>query len=256
MRKIYLLFMLFFAVGVMADSSNLTVQDLKNGRGQFLDNKDYVTKQFLLGHYDDDGAEFEISADDIRDILELNVVSYFRIKGYDTDLKKELFKETDEYKRYETELKQIRDELKKSSFIYIHKLSHVYDLEKGGFQYDITLNDSYYVNFPGYINHRTLCIEYATKRFPKNNIEINKLRWGSSINYMQLVYFPVPDKHVALQIENAGHDQVGVLFIFKIDSTKKERPNSGFFPQTFILTKTESIYIVNTQTGEVYCKVL
>ena len=172
-QKLLSLSLLFVAIVVMADSSSLTVQDLKKGRGQFLDNKDYITNQFLLGHYDDDGTEFEISADDIRDILELNVVSYFGIKGYDTDLKKELFKETDEYKRYETELKQIRDELKKSSFIYIHKLSNVYDLKKGGFQYDITLNDSYYVNFPGYINHRTLCIEYATKRFPKNNIEIS-----------------------------------------------------------------------------------
>ena len=110
-KKLLLLSLLFVATAAIADSSNLTVQDLKKGCGKFVDNKDYLTKQVALGRYED-GAEFEISADDIRDILELNVVSHFRLKGYDTDLKKELFKETDEYKRYETELKEIRDEMK------------------------------------------------------------------------------------------------------------------------------------------------
>lgn len=251
--KIFFFPLLFVAITAMADSSNLTVQDLKKGRGQFLDNKDFYEEQFLKAHYED-GTETEISAKEIRDILELNVVSYFNIKGYDTDLKKDLFKETDEYKQYETELKKIRDELKEYSFYYIHKIRNVYDVEKGGFRYDIILGESDYVNFSGYINHRTLCIEYATKRFPKNHIEVNKWWGGTFYNYTQRIYFPVTDKRVALQIEEAGREQVGVLFIFKIDSTKVERP--GLWPQTFILTKTEGIYIVNTETGEVYCKVL
>ena len=255
MRKIILSFMLFVTVVAMADSSNLTVQDLKKGRGQFLDNKDFYATQFLKGR-SEEGTDIEISANDIRDILELNVVSYFNIKGYDTDFKKEVFKETDEYKQYENELKEFRDDLKSHSFYYIHKLRNVYDLEKGGFRYDIVLNDYDYFYFPGYINHKTLCIEYATKRFPKNNVEVNKWWGGSFYNYTQRVFLPVSDKHVALKIEEAEREQIGVLFVFKIDSTKKERPNSGLFPETFILTKTEGIYIVNTETGEVYCKVL
>lgn len=253
MKQKLLLSLLFVAVVAVADSSNLTVRDLTNGCAIFKDNKDFYKKQVLLG-FDEDGKDTEISANEIRDILELNVVSYFNIKGYDTDLKKELYKETDEYQRYETELKQIRDEIKESSYIYIHKLRNVYDLEKGGFRYDIILGESDYVNFPGYINHRTLCIEYATKRFSKNSIDVNKWWGGSFYNYTQRVYFPVPDKRVALRIEEAGDNKVGVLFVFKIDSTKVDRP--GIWPQTFILTKTEGIYIVNTETGEVYCKVL
>ena len=249
-RNLLFIPLLFVAIAAIADSTNLTFQDLTKGLGHFYDNKDYYEKQVLKG-YNEDGTEIEISADDIGDILELNVVSYFKLKGYDTGLKKELFKETDEYKQYETELKMLRDEIKESSFGYIHKIRNIYDLEKGGFRYDIILSESDFVNFPGYINHRTLCIEYATNRFPKNNIEVSKW-FGES--YLQRVYFPVTDKRVALQIEEANSEQVGVLFIFKIDSTKRERP--GIWPQTYILTKTESIYIVNIQTGEVYCKVL
>lgn len=252
-RKLIFIFSLFVAIAAMADSSNLTAYDLIKGRGQFLDTKDYYVKQYLKRRTEA-GTEIEMSADKIKDILELNVVSYFRLTGYDSDLKKALFKETDEYKKYEAELKMIRDELKKSSFYYIHEIRNVYDIEKGGFRYDVELNESEYVDFPGYINHRTLCIEYATKRFPKNRIDTKKWWGGTFYNYTQRVFFPVTDKSVALKIEEARREQVGVLFLFKIGSTKTERP--GIWPQTYILTKTESIYIINRQTGKIYCKVL
>jgi hypothetical protein len=252
MKKFVIILLLLVNVAAMAQTSNLTVQNLKKGCVEFIDTKDYFKKQVAKGHYND-GTEIEISADDIRDVLELNVVSHFRLKGYDTDLKKELFKETDEYKRYEAELRKFRDEITKKSFCYIHKISNTYNVKEGGFTYEIFIDDEHYFNFAGYINHRTLCIEYATKRFPKNNIEIRK--WpGQSTSFSQSALFPVKDKSIALQIEEADRDQVGVLFIFKIDSTKRECP--GIWPQTYILTKTESIYIINTQTGEVYCKVL
>ena len=252
-RKFIFIFSLYVAIAALADSSNMTAYDLIKGRGHFLDNQDFHKKQYLKKRTET-GTEIEMSADKIKDILELNVVSYFRLTGYDSDLKKALFKETDEYKKYESELKMIRDELKKSSFYYIHEIRNVYDIEKGGFRYDVELNEYDYVDFPGYINHRTLCIEYATKRFPKNRIDTKKWWGGTFYNYTQRVFFPVTDKSVALKIEEARREQVGVLFIFKIGSTKTERP--GVWPQTYILTKTESIYIINKQTGEVYCKVL
>ena len=254
MKQKLLLSLLFVAVVAVADSSNLTVQDLKNGRGQFVDTKDYFTKQFLKARYED-GTEAKIKDYEIRDIFELDVVSYFKLGGYyDTDLKRELFKETDEYKQYETELKEIREIFFKSSFYYIHKLSNNYNLENSGFLYEIELYEGCYAGFPGYINHETLCIEYATKRFAQNKIDVRKRWGGSDYFYNQRVYLPVKDKRIALRIEEAERNQVGVLFLFKLDKTKDVK--MSFSTHTFILTKTEGIYIVNTQTGEVYCKVL
>ena len=183
------------------------------------------------------------------------MVSFFEIKGYETDLKRELFKETEEYKQYETALKEIKNTLKNQSFCYIHKLRNVYNLEKNGFPYEIQLYGVDYDNFPQYINHGTLCIEYATKRFPKNKLDVAKVAGGGrNFLYIQQTYFPVLDKHLALRIEEKAREQIGVLFIFKIDSTRTV--GTGFWPKTFVLTKTEGIYIINTQTGEVYCKVL
>ena len=254
-QKLFLLLLLFASRIAVAETSALTIQDLTKGCGQFYDFKDSENKQYLRAINAENGTEAKFGSDKIRDILELNVVSFFEINGYETELKRELYKETEEYKEYETALKEIRNTLKKQSFCYIHKLRNVYNLEKNGFPYEIQLYGADYDNFPEYINHGTLCIEYSTKRFPKNKMDIAKVAGGGrNFLYIQQTYFPVLDKRVALQIEEAGREQVGVLFIFKIDSTKVERP--GIWPQTFILTKTESIYLVNTQTGEVYCKVL
>lgn len=253
-QKLFLLLLLFVSGIAVAETSTLTVQDLQKGGGQFLDTKDYFKEQFLKWHTED-GMEVELKDYEIRNILELNVVSYFKLGGYyDTDLKRELFKETDEYKQYESKLKKIRDDMKKSSFYYIHKLNNNYNLENSGFLYEIELYEGNYAGFPGYINHETLCIEYATKRFAQNKIDVRKRWGGSDYFYNQRVYLPVKDKRIALRIEEAGRNQVGVLFLFKLDKTKDVK--MSFSTHTFILTKTEGIYIVNTQTGEVYCKVL
>lgn len=253
MKQKLLLSLLLVATTAMADSSNLTIQDLTKGCGQFLDTKDYFKEQFLK--WRTENGMVELKDYKIQNILELNVVSYFKLGGYyDTDLKRELFKETDEYKQYESELKKIRDEMKKSSFYYIHKLNNNYNLENSGFLYEIELYEGNYAGFPGYINHETLCIEYATKRFAQNKIDIQKRWGGSDYFYNQRVYLPVKDKRMALRIEEAGRNQVGVLFLFKLDKTKNVK--MLFSTHTFILTKTEGIYIVNTETGEVYCKVL
>lgn len=254
MKLKFVLFSLLFAtVAALADDSQFTIRDLTKNCGNFYDSKQSKSTQYLRT-WTTDGKETKMSADNIKDILDLNVVSYYDIEGYETELKREFFKETEEYQQYETALKEIRKNFKNSSFYYIHSLESDYNLEKRGFLYEIELYESNYANFPGYINHGTLCIEYATKRFPNNKLDVSKVGGGRNFFYVQQTYFPIIDKRLALRIEEAGYYKVGVLFVFKIDSTKVV--GAGIWSNTFILTKTEGIYIVNTETGEVYCKVL
>lgn len=217
-----------------------------------VDNKSFYPDQVVQGMLED-GSDAEITTWDIKKIYDLDVIALYQIKGYNTELQRELYKETDEYKKYEAELKKLRDTYKSTTFLYIHKLKSNYNIEKSGFAYEIELYEGRYKEFPGYINHGTFCIEYATKRFPKNNIEVIKRWGGSDYFYLQRVYLPVKDKQTALRIEQAGNDK-GVLFLFQIDSIRTEK--TLFFDSAFALTKTIGIYIINTRTGEIYCKVL
>ena len=232
--------------------SQQTISELVKGCGTFVDAKGYIPEQIIKVHYED-GTPYEIKSYELGYIYNLDVVSHFKMKGYNTDLKRDLYKETEEYQQYKNELSKIRDTVKNTTFYYIHKFKSNYNVEKMGFLYEKELYEGGYVEFPGYINHGTLCIEYATKRFPKNKLEIIKRWGGSDYFYNQRAYLPVKDKQAALKIEDAGNNK-GVLFLFKVDSIKKEK--ILFSTRDFILTRTEGIYIVNTQTGEVYYRIL
>lgn len=201
-----------------------------------------------------DGETEELPLYKLKWIYDLDVISYYRIQGYDTDLQKELYKETDEYKEYVKKLSTIRDSIKGSSFYYVHRLESNYDLNKLAFVYNIELFEGHYTEIPGYINHGRFCFEYATKRFPYNKIEISiRQSYVGDKYYNQKIYLPVKNKQTALKIEQAEKNKA-VLFVFKIDSIKTVQ--HMFFKEELALARTDGIYIINTETGEVYCKVL
>ena len=250
MKKIFVIATICFCYSPLWGQQ--TISDIVKGCGVFVDSKNY-TKEQVVKAQDEGGIPHEVKSYELGAIFNLDVISHYKIKGYNTDLKRELFKETDEYKQYEKELKDYRDVVKNTTFYYIQKISGNYNTEKGGFLYEKELYEGGYVKFPGFVNCGTLCIEYATKRFPKNKLEIIKRLGGRDYFYNQRIYLPVNDKQTALKIEDAGNNR-GVLFLFKIESIKREE--ILFSTQDFILTRTEGIYIVNTQTGEVYYRVL
>ena len=252
MKKSFFVLILVGLFLVKPMNAQQNFDELIGGCSVVIDNKNYNPDQVLIFELDGE-SDNKIPFWMVKSIYDLKVISRYHIKGYNTDLQKELFKESDEFKELEKSLKEERDLIKNTTFYYIHKLNSNYNLEKTGFAYDIELYEGSYKEFHVYINHGTLCIEYATKRFPKNKIEITKRWGGSDYFYNQRVYLPVKDKQAALRIEQAGNDK-GVLFLFKIESIVTEK--TLFSYTDFALTKTESIYIINTRTGEIYCKVL
>ena len=230
-----------------------SVSDIIKDCHLVYDTKDYRPNQKII-YRTKDGETEELPLYKLKWIYDLDVIPYYRIQGYDTDLQKELYKETDEYKEYVKKLSSIRDSIKCSSFYYVHRLESNYDLNKLAFAYNIELYEGGYTNIPGYINHGKFCFEYATKRFPYNNIEISvRQSYVGDKYYNQRIYLPVKNKQTALKIEQAGKNKA-VLFVFKIDSVKMVQ--HSFFKEELALARTVGIYIINTETGEVYCKVL
>ena len=252
MKKSFFVLILASLFLVKPMNGQQNYEELIDGCGAVIDDKNYNPDQVLIFELNGE-SDNKIPFTMVKSIYDLDVISRYHIKGYNTDLQKEMFKESDEYKELEKTLKEERELIKNTTFYYIHKLNSNYNLEKAGFAYDIELYEGSYKEFPGFINHGTLCVEYATKRFPKNKIEVIKRWGGSDYFYNQRVYLQVKDKQTALKIEQAGNNK-GVLFLFKIDSVNTAK--TWIFNKNFALTKTEGIYIINTQTGEIYCKVL
>ncbi len=248
--KIYILaFFAFCAIPSLF--AQQTLSSLTEGCVRFLDEKKaYNTDQVFI-YPEFTGSNEPSPLFMLESTLNVDVFGYYKLAGlYDTDLKQQVYKETDEYKQQYAELKAKSDKLKKTPCYYIGKLEKNYDVERKGFAYTKEHSSWGFPDCPGYFVQENLAFEFATKRFPKNKVNITKRTWGNNVFYKQEILLPVADAKVALKIEeNKGN--VGVLFLFTPSSY-----NSKNFMATVLLARTTAIYLVNTRTGEVYCKVL
>jgi hypothetical protein len=190
----------------------------------------------------------------IAQILNLDVMAYYGKKyDYDTDLKRKIYKQSEEYKKLEADLKNLRQQFIQSRFYYIRGFYQNYNLDKKAFPFEKSIYEDVFPNLPGYVVMGSLCIEYATKRFPKNKIYYERGFGGTNYFIDQTIFLPVKDENKALEIENAKSDKA-ILCIFKL--TKSVQMETLFSPKDFILTNIESIYLINKKTKEVYCKIL
>jgi|381.fasta_scaffold00257_17 hypothetical protein len=73
-------------------------------------------------------------------IYDLDVFRYFRLKDYDTELKKSLFKKTEEYQNYLKQLKEMKADMFKTTY-YIKPYEEFgdYDIQRKGFELNLGL---------------------------------------------------------------------------------------------------------------------
>src|SRR5690554_4791899 len=153
---------------INSSSTQQTLYSLIQNCQEIVDVKEhYTTNQMWKAKMEDESYKNQ-SISFIGEILSLNVIRYYGIRGYDTDLKQHLYKETEEYKKLESELKTIKQKLLNQTFYYLVPIEKNYNVEKKAFSLSSSLIESKYPDVPGYLAFEDLCIEYATKRFPKN----------------------------------------------------------------------------------------
>ncbi len=252
MKKIgYILFLLLLPTSLIAQQ---TIDQITYGCNKFVDKGSYTKEQVAIC-MDNDSNLYELESYQIIKILNMDVFGYFKLNEYKTDLQKKIFKESPEYKEYETRLRHTKDSLKKQLWYYICDLKTNYDITRQGFLFSEELYGPNYPNMEGYLSFETLSFDYATKRFPKNKIEVSKRTWPNRVDYsiIQKVILSVPNENVALEIEQAGKD-VGIIFLFQLDSTFDYQ---GLFEKKAVIKcKTKSIYLFNKRSGKIFCKVL
>lgn len=247
--KIYILaFFAFCAIPSLF--AQQTLSSLTEGCVKFMNEQKAYDPGQVFVYPELTGTEEPTSIYTLAKILNVDVYSYYKLYSYKTDLQKQVYQETDEYKKQYAELKAKSEQLKKTPCYYIGKLDKNYDVNRKGFPYTKEIHEWGFPKCPGYFVQKDIAFEFATKRFPKNKVNVTTRTWGRDTYYKQEILLPVADPNVALKIEeNAG--SVGVLFLFT--------PNSFYEQSTMVsvlLARTTAIYLVNTRTGEVYCKVL
>ncbi len=148
MKKSFFVLILASLFLVKPMNGQQNYEELIDGCSAVIDDKNYNPDQVLIFELNGE-SDNKIPFTMVKSIYDLDVISRYHIKGYNTDLQKEMFKESDEYKELEKTLKEERELIKNTTFYYIHKLNSNYNLEKAGFAYDIELYEGSYKEFPG-----------------------------------------------------------------------------------------------------------
>lgn len=133
---------------------------------EVLDTKEYTKHQVFRCYTGEDTYE-DLSISYLANILNMDVFSFFKLRDYNTDLKKKVFRESDEYKKYYSILQENKKQITDAKFYYLSKFSGNYDLTKKGFPFTSDDYEDHFPNLPNYLIIHDLCFDYATTRFPK-----------------------------------------------------------------------------------------
>lgn len=185
----------------------------------------------------------DFSRNQIIQILEQNVFDFFahETNGYDTELKKSVFKRTDEYKKYSAQLldlkRQVVSNKMKIPLADTHELSD-YSMKTGAFSLSLganfgmgTFEASYKYSLDGFID----------ENIPVNQTTAKSLGDGSLVLYSVLLKC---DEETALKIENMKSSLRMMIEFSVVGVTTKKYPFISLAPQRTEYVITEKLVSV------------
>jgi len=212
-----------------------------------------------------------IDEDDIWDlgnIYNLDVIRYYDLKEYDTELKQEVFKGTSEYKTKLSELKKLKNEsvntfycltLNDGSYDNKRMLTDggsggkypvEYDVKKGGFNINLGAFNMAMGGLP----------QVYRERFEMKSIPIKKIQayneYGQLYDdysfYRQMAFFPM-DKSTGLKFEK-NRENIKVIALFKIDKIDIRKVLRISYYDYWYIASISKVRIIayNKQTDEIY----
>ncbi len=211
-------------------------------------------KVYLSGGNEDEYEACTINQ--VASLMEKDVFGYFGLnQTYNTPLQKSAFAKTEEYANYMSEIDYHNSYIFDSNFYILYNLRYnqAYDLNKKAFIFRIMVLDFQKTNQVGYLGFGN----NINVLLPTNIFNVNKERESNGELYSkQYIQIPIADEDVALKIENdmsSPYCSTCLMFIVKFNKTSTEKHPEFMFEQDHILTKAIGLYIVNTQTKEIYC---
>jgi len=234
-------------VNQILSNRNVTISDIKNHANHVnlrMDRIDHIIVRLP------DYSNKRITLNELAAIIETDVVRYFGLHNtYNSELKRSVFMETEDYKGLRDELTAIREYVINSYFYIPIRIScyDKYDLSSKTFKYSTSTLDGFFYS-TNYLQYGDLCI-----RKPNNfRYEERTTFGGSNYFFTQRYSVPVPNPSNALKIEeNCNHSMQ--MYLFKLDNTATKRNALGF-NSTFVLASPSQYIIFNNNNGEIYQK--
>lgn len=200
---------------------------------------------------------------ELENIYFLDVFGYYNITGY-SDLKKEVFKQSDDYKTKLNALKEKKKTLFSTNYYLDQSYSSDIDTEDGTLRFNMSLKNFSIKNHrltSGFFNKAYLQInEFCFNTLP--GVTVSTVRnpnfdgmLGKADVTFQTHSYGQMDLSSALKVEENSKD-VRFLYLFKMTTVKEfffENPFSGKVNKhLFFISAPHKIVVYNYQTREIY----
>ncbi len=199
------------------------------------------------------------ASEEIEFIYDLDVFQYFKLTEYDTELKKSIYKKTNEYQTKLTELKNLKTKMLNTTYyttlFYKFSSSNNYDVKRKGFEIELGSNMGI-----GTIGARTpkTINNFLFKSLPTKEVSNPLFPLNVKFEYL----FIQIDELSGLEIEN-DRDKIVIYFFFIPNGKEKttykyfnstQNAYSGWCNITETNIKSEKVRVVvaNMKNGKIY----
>lgn len=199
-------------------------------------------------------------------IYDLDVFRYFKLYDYDTELKKSLFKKTEEYQNYLKQLKEIKTEMLKTTY-YINPYLQFedYDIKRKGFELDLGLMGANSTTAPKSFelparmeneddNEFSYSLHIQFNALPttqSKSVYVNRVGYGG--NRFKL-FIPISEAD-GLEIEN-NRDNISLYFFFVPSATgiflHHWSSNESNTNSRIMKADKVRVVVANSSSGKIY----
>jgi hypothetical protein len=198
---------------------------------------------------------------ELESIYDLDVFNYFNLDDYNTELKREVFKKTEEYQNKLTELKSIKAEMLKTTYYgKLEKAFTDYDIKRKGFEIDLGENCG--LGTSDARTPKSINLEdggsVLLKALPTKQVAVPIMGQGG---YSEKLFLPMSEE-TGLEIEN-DKENIAVYFFFTPTGREKstfkfynmvESSDAGWYNITHNDIKSDKVRVVvaNKSSGNIY----
>jgi len=206
----------------------------------------------MTGEYTPDREQFE----KIKNILEEDVFTYFNLENqYNSELKKKVYKASEEFKKKSDLLKELKVELLKEDFYLDFQPSYYernnlieYDLDKNSFTVANKVSIYLLCEKENFIQFGRILV----KPIPGLSINKNKYTAANGGVYVdQYISFIINNEKIALKIEE-NRSNLKLLFNFKFANIFPYPSSIVESSKLGLVTDLESVIAYNSKTNEIY----
>ena len=197
------------------------------------------------------------SINQLHDLYNMDVCSYYNLTQYDTELKRKAFANSEDGKALLETMKNMKISSEAKRHYYIFPFSanmgwdKAYNLKTKTFDFGYSIDETGFLPVNGYLNFP----QFAIKCTPKVKQVVQKRQGTDRASYLTTIKIPMTESE-ALAIEEHIDDlALAVQFTIQGWGETKRKINLGgalFITTTCVKAVSPKMYIIDKNTNEIY----